>query len=158
MENCNGMFLYRYRAWNANTKSMLLDREFYYATLNQLNDSNEGKNFDSKTLATEYMRSFLKDETYNLSNMEEVIANQAFSKIRDCVRVVCLSEDSNNSELWDKYGDLNRGICIEYFFSENMEEEHLKPKQVYYENINITDENSHLTHRIKEKIWENEHE
>lgn len=175
MENWEGGYLYRYRKWDNNTKKILLDGEFFYAGLHNLNDPNEGKNISDdliKTAIKDYLIPNEKDPSlkdYMKNDLKcwdkiSAIPKRYKKSIKDHIAemgIVCLTTKPDNNPMWHFYADGNAGICIEFYFPEIYSEnyKHLCPCPISYKPLEICNENiSEILVFNKDQDWAYENE
>lgn len=100
-------------------------------------------------------------------NILESGLSGCLNKIKDAVRVVCLSEVYDSMLMWSHYAQNHTGFCIEYDFEEkDMFYKHLHPvvytKERYaVSKIDILDENKEFLYKTtcrKSDVWSYEKE
>jgi hypothetical protein len=119
---------YKYRKINDLTIDSLKNHYFYLANPSNFNDLDDtlipnefkasfdeiinwGEKFDQHPAVVSFLAknpSYLNSPTF-LKKMAKIP-----EKIRGLCHIFCVTEESDNNIMWEKYGDLNAGICIGY--------------------------------------------
>ncbi|MEI6135772.1 MAG: DUF2971 domain-containing protein [Desulfomonile sp.] len=120
--------LYKYRAINARTFSLLVNREVYFARSDKLNDPYDCQ--VSVIAAIDEAIAQTRDQISNnvaerlerLKKLSEVLANLEGETRK--VGVLSLSKDNLNVLMWSHYADEHRGLCIGFRFSPEITQIH----------------------------------
>ncbi len=120
--------LYKYRAINAHTLALLVNREVYFASPDKLNDPYDCQ--VSVIAAIDAAIAQTRDRishnvTEKLERLKKLSA--VLTKLEEDTRrvgVLSLSEDNLNVLMWSHYADEHRGLCIGFRFSPEITEYH----------------------------------
>jgi hypothetical protein len=124
--------LYKYRAFNANTLALLVNRDVYFAGPERLNDP-----YDCQVSVTaaidaavaqagqETARNVV-DKLERVRKLSEILTKMERDTRR--VGVLSLSQDNLNALMWSHYADEHRGVCLGFRFSPKITEYHKKNK------------------------------
>ncbi|PKN33198.1 MAG: hypothetical protein CVU61_14370 [Deltaproteobacteria bacterium HGW-Deltaproteobacteria-19] len=125
--------LYKYRAFNIHSLSILINRKVWFANPNSFNDPfdckipyshkltpNEAVEYARRIGLTEDIIATILDTSGNIQ--DEFIQKwiEALNKSEEELKnigVFTLSETNNNILLWAHYADAHRGFCIEFIRS-----------------------------------------
>ena len=141
--------------------------------LYNLHNSNDEKEY---SYASQTLENIYKMQNFNESNL-----NSFIDKIKEYSFILsCTSHDSlNKSNFWEKYGDGNKGVAIEFEIINNSEDwEYFYISKVHYDKLKVFEKlkkewedlqtkNPHLSYQIsldqflslhKSKSWSEENE
>lgn len=137
MENPEVLKLYKYRAYNVNSLSMLINKKIWVSKPTAFNDPFDCKlifdeNYSEQTYS-EYLRNAgnrFKQSTENIANRidDAYIDGELKQEEKDALKenvegirkeiinsgVYTLSQTNSNLLLWAHYADSHKGFCIEY--------------------------------------------
>jgi len=118
---------YKYRQINNNTIDSIRNNYFYCSQPSQLNDWNDSElpvsyDFDMSSFLDWIYRNGYDAFKDQLVNNIDIFSNKAIlneleekhKKLNQGLRIFCLSEVWNDSQMWGHYAESNYGICLGY--------------------------------------------
>lgn len=129
-------YLYKYRPINKNTIKLLTCNEAYFSLPTDFNDpfdcniiprfiytQRELATFLIKLKKRDGYQNFEEDIQYLRNNPIDILnkhVGDAIEKIRNNIRVYCLSQVNNNVLMYAHYADGHKGICLEFKFDDHL--------------------------------------
>lgn len=118
--------LYKYRAFDANTLSLFVNREIYFAEPARLNDPYDCQISVTAAIAAAIIEVNKQTGKNILEKLEkEKKLSDILAKMEASVRsvgVLSLTQDPVNALMWSHYADEHRGLCIGFRFSQKITE------------------------------------
>jgi len=110
------VYLYKYRAINENTISILRDSEIYFSPPQKLNDPYDCRIGIKESLDSAYSKNaVIRDMVDNGGNLLKAWERMD-RDIEEC-GILSLSQDRANTIMWTHYADEHKGICLGFAFS-----------------------------------------
>ncbi|EEQ10949.1 hypothetical protein ymoll0001_2550 [Yersinia mollaretii ATCC 43969] len=124
------MLCYKYRSVNQQTLEMLINREVYFASPDQLNDPLDAKidinahyqkivrkydpNISEEFNRKAFLLNLLNSKKVTLEDGTEKRLNDLVQEFITSLGIFSLSKTASDALLWSHYGGAHKGLCLEF--------------------------------------------
>ncbi|EOD4081501.1 DUF2971 domain-containing protein [Yersinia enterocolitica] len=150
------MLCYKYRSVNQQTLEMLINREVYFASPDQLNDPLDAKidinahyqeivrkydpNISEEFNRKAFLLNVLNSKKVTLEDGTEKRLNDLVQEFITSLGIFSLSKTASDALLWSHYGGAHKGLCLEFESDEISSKDVLSRGEIAYKQKPIYEE------------------